>query len=488
MTRTQPQGGPPDPAGAATRTEDALLRAVRRTVEEYGLVPRGTRVLLACSGGADSVALVHLMTQLAPAYGWSLAVGHVHHGLRASAEEDEAFVVDLARRLGLAFFARRLAGLAPPNLEARSRAARYAALADMAREAQAQTVATGHTLDDQAETVLLRLLRGTGVSGLAGILPRRPLAAEVDVVRPLLGCRRAALRQYLTERGERWREDETNLDLRWARNRVRAQVLPLLHVENPRLVEALAQLAEVVREEEAVWAEWVAKALRSVVRTAEGGFRVDREGFLRLPPALQRRVLRELLGRRREASFVHVEEARRLLHAGQPGQEVTLPGGVRARLQHGTCWLGVPGTVPEVQASLPVPGRAVVPELGVMVEARLEPPGGEGPEGRWEAELDPAWAERALVVRNRRPGDRIRLRAGTRKLQDLFTDHRVPRWERDRVPVVATEDGQVLWVVGYRVSEAPKPGPAAPRRLRLRAWPLEAAPTPAEDNRRWYTG
>jgi tRNA(Ile)-lysidine synthase len=425
------------------------------------------------------VALVHLMARLAPAYGWSLAVGHVHHGLRASAQEDEAFVAGLARRLGLAFFARRLTGLTPPNLEARARAARYAALADMAREAQAQAVATGHTLDDQAETVLLRLLRGTGVAGLAGILPRRPLSAEVDVVRPLLGCRRGALRAYLTERGERWREDETNLDLRRARNRVRTRVLPLLQAENPRFAEVLAQLAEVVREEEAVWAEWVARALQDVVRTVEGGFRVDREGFLRLPPALQRRVLRELLGRRREASFVHLEEARRLLHAGQPGREVTLPEGVRVRLESGSCWLGVPGTVPEVQVPLPVPGRAVVPELGVMVEARLEPRDGEGPEGRWEAELDPVWAEGALVVRNRRPGDRIRLRAGTRKLQDLFTDLRVPRWERDRVPVVATEDGQVLWVVGFRVSEAAKPEPAAPRRLRLRAWPLETAPTPA---------
>lgn len=434
------------------------------------------------------MALVHLMAYLAPEYGWKLAVGHVHHGLRPSADEDARFVCDLARRLDLPAFTRRVVGLGPPNLEARARAARYAALADMAREAQADAVATAHTLDDQAETVVLRLLRGTGVQGLAGILPRRPLAPGVEVVRPLLWCRREDLRRFLAEEGEDWREDETNLDPRWARNRVRARILPLLTSENPRLPEALAQLAEVVGDEEEVWREWVRQAARGVARRADGGYRVDREAFLKLVPALQRRVLRELVGSGGGSSFVHLEEARRLVRAGQAGQELTLPAGVRLRVESGTFWVGTPQDVGSVQADLPVPGRAVVPELGVLVEAQLAVEGEEATPGAWEAELDAAWARHRLVVRNRRPGDRIRLEAGSRKLQDLFTDRRVPRWERDRVPVVATGDGQVLWVVGFAVSEAARARPGSGQRLRLRAWPLEASPTPADAAGRWYTG
>lgn len=464
------------------------MRTVRRAVEEHGLLRPKSRVLLACSGGADSVALVHLMARLAPEYAWNLAVGHVHHGLRPSADEDARFVLDLARRLGLQAFHRRLAGLGPPNLEARARAARYAALLDMAREAQAEVVATAHTLDDQAETVLLRLLRGTGVQGLAGILPRRSLDCGVEVVRPLLWCRRESLRRLLSEQGETWREDETNLDLRAARNRVRAQILPFLTAENPRLPEALAQLAELVWQEEEVWKTWVRRAVREVARPVRGGFRVDREAFLQLAPALQRRVLRDLLGSRSAASFVQLEEARRLLRAGQAGQELVFPAGVRLRREAGAFWVGKPVEVSEVQTHLPVPGRAVVPELGILVEARLESESEPGLQGEWEAELDARWAQRRLVVRNRRPGDRIRLKSGSRKLQDLLTDRRVPRWERDRVPVVATEDGQVVWVVGFAVSETARAQPGWGPVLRLRAWPLVAAPTPAEATGRWYTG
>ncbi len=457
-------------------------------MQDYRLLAPGQGVLLACSGGADSVALVLLMRSLATEYGWSLAVGHVHHGLRPSAEEDAVFVEALARRLDLAFLTRRLVGLSPPNLEAKARAGRYAALADMARQLGLAAVATAHTLDDQAETVLLRLLRGTGPAGLAGIAPRRPLAPGVDVVRPLLWCRRSQLRQFLAEEGQTWREDESNLDPRQLRNRLRHRLMPLLLAENPRLPEALAQLAEVVREEEAVWAEQVTSTARQLARRADGGWRVALQPFLQLPVGLQRRLLRTLLGTWGGASFVHLEEARGLLRTGQAGQERTLPGGVRVRLESGTFWVGVPPPASVAPVRLAVPGRVVVPELGLMVEAKVEPREGAGPRGAWEAELDVRWAERGLVVRTRQPGDRIRLKVGTRKLQDLLVDLRIPRWDRDRLAVVATEDGEVLWVVGHRVADAARPEAGGVRCVRLRAWPLEADPKAAGRTRRWYTG
>lgn len=471
--------GPLQP-GLAPRIRDHLLRTVRRTLETYALLPPGSHVLVACSGGADSVALVHLLCLLRGEAAWQLCVGHVHHGLRASADADAAFVAGLARRLGLPYLERRLEGLAGPDLEARARTARYRALAEMARQAGAQAVATGHTLDDQAETVLLRLVRGTANPGLAGIRPRRPLAPGVVVVRPLLWCRREQLRRFLEEEGETWREDESNADPRHARNRVRSWLVPLLVAENPRLPEALARLAEVTREEEAVWAEWVARALQDLAQPAAGGQRVGRREFLRLPVALQRRLLRELAGNPHALSFVHVEKACRLVREGQAGDELTLPGGVRLRLESHSFWVGVAdGRAPSEPVPLPVPGRVVVPELGILAEAELRPRGARDPQGRWEAELDERWAGRGLVLRTRRPGDRVRLRVGTRKLQDLLVDLRVPRWERDRLPLVAATDGEVLWVVGYRVADAARPAPDAARCLRVRVWPLEAGPTPA---------
>ncbi len=460
-------------------THRRLLETVRRTVEDYGLIPPGSRVLAACSGGADSVALVHLLSHLSPEGKWEVAVGHVNHGLRPAAEEDAAFVADLARRMQLPFFVRRLQGLGAANLEARARAARYAALAELAREAGAQVVATGHTLDDQAETVLLRLLRGAGVTGLAGILPSRPVAPGIRVVRPLLWCRRQALREFLAHCGERWREDESNLDPHRARNRVRHHLLPALAAENPQLVQRLGQLAEVVREEEVVWAEWVHRTCREVAQPAHGGWRVSFPRFFQLPVALQRRLLRQLAGNFGPSSFVHVEEARRLLRTGQAGQELTLPGGLRVRLESGSFWVGpVDGATGGEPAELPVPGRVLAPELGVVVEAAVEARAGSSRQGRWEAELDEGWARRRLVVRSRKPGDRIRLNVGSRKLQDLLVDLKVPRWERDHVPVVATQEGEVLWVVGYRVADFARPAPDAARCLRLRAWPLEAGPSP----------
>lgn len=473
-TRARPHTAGPAVAGV----RDPLLRTVQRTVEEYGLLPAGTHVLAACSGGADSVALVRLLSRLSAQGRWRLSVGHVHHGLRTSADSDAALVAELARRLQLPFFLRRLEGLGGANLEARARAARYAALAEMAREAGAQAVATGHTLDDQAETVLLRLLRGTGVAGLSGIRPIRPLAPGITVVRPLLRCRRQALRDFLSQEGEAWREDETNVDPRYARNRVRTRLMPILVAENPRFPEALAHLAEVVREEEAVWAEWVGQTLRRIARPAEGGWTAPLQEFLDLPVGLQRRVLRELAGNLPTVSFVHVEEARRLLRSGRAGQELVLPGGARVRRGSGSFWVGTPGEVSSLQpVPLPVPGRAWVPDLGLVVEARLGPRGESEPTGRWEAELDERYGTQDLVVRTRQPGDRIRLRVGTRKLQDLLVDLRVPRWERDRLPLVATGDGEVLWVVGYRVADAARPAPDAVGCLRLRAWPLEAGAT-----------
>jgi tRNA(Ile)-lysidine synthase len=466
---------------ASSVSVDRLVARVQEAVTEYGLFPPGARILVACSGGADSTALLHALRRFPDSWGLQLAVGHVHHGLRPEADEDAAFVQELCARLGVPFHLERLTGLRPqdPNLEARAREARYQALGRIAQAVGASVVATGHTLDDQAETVLLRLVRGTGVAGLGGILPLRPLRPGIQVVRPLLWTRRQELRAFLSALGLSWREDPTNADLARPRNRIRHLVLPLLERENPRIREALAHLAEMVRAEEAWWEEQL-ETLREtlVVHRREDALRVDRLGFQELAPALQRRLLRALVeevGIGSEATFLHVEQIRRAVLRGDTGNEFTLPRGVRVRVAREVLIVDRrdAGSRPPVEVPLPVPGEALSTELGLLVEARIEPvEGGETVRGEWAVDLDPVVSERGLILRNRRPGDRIRLRGGHRKVQDVLAEAGVPRWERDGVGIVATRDGEVLWVIGYCAAALPPSRDG--RSLRMRAWRLEA--------------
>lgn len=456
-----------------------LLRRIQRDVERHELFGPDARVLVACSGGRDSVALLYLLRQFPASWRLSIEVGHVHHGLRQAADTDVTFVESLCHDLGVPLRVERLRGLAGVGLEARAREARYAALIRMAEGAGAPLVATGHTMDDQAETVLLRLLRGAGPGALTGIAPRRALGEAVEVVRPLLWTRREHLEVFLRDIGATWREDETNRDLRITRNRVRHRILPLLAEESPRVVERLAHIAEIVREEEAAWAERTRSSLAEVARIEGPSWRVSLRRFRELPVAVQRRVLREIAGRLGNedgVSFVQLEDVRWQALRGQTGTETVLPGGIRARRTSEELIIGVPSAAgpPLVEVELPVPGRVLSAELGLLVETSLgpvrEPP---HPRGEWEVALDPTLATGGLVLRNRRPGDRLGTTGGP-KVQDVLTDAKVARWDRDGIGIVATATGEVLWVIGWRLARGARPPAGAAQCVWIRVWPLMA--------------
>jgi len=224
--------------------EGMILATMRRTIRERALFERGGRVLVACSGGADSIALTHLLSRMAPELGILLFVASVDHGLRAEATEEVGLVERFARGLGLPFERITLALASGPGLQERAREARYRALLEHAREAGLHRVAVGHTLDDQAETVLARLLRGSGIAGLAGANPHRP----DGVVRPLIDTRRAEIRAYIAHWSLPFIDDPSNDDPRYLRSRLRHTLLPLLAQEDPRLFEHLADLADDARE------------------------------------------------------------------------------------------------------------------------------------------------------------------------------------------------------------------------------------------------
>jgi tRNA(Ile)-lysidine synthase len=450
----------------------SLQQRVRRSIERDALIPVGSAVLAAVSGGSDSVALLRLLLELAPGCGFTVAgVGHVNHGLRGKASEgDEAFCRRLAVRLGLPIEVQRrdvaaLARARRTSIEAAAREARYEALAEMAARLGADLIATGHTRDDQAETFLLRLLRGAGSSGLSGIRPLRGA-----VVRPLLETRRQELRQYVKSIAQPFRDDASNRDTAIPRNWVRHRLLPLLARRlNGDIVEVLARQAGVLRDESALLDQMADDAARKVAAPGRrGALELDGPALLALPPAVARRIVRQALGRMADGQFLgasHVEAVLELAAGERPRGAADLPGARVERIGAGVVlYSRGRASVRALGAyryALAVPGLLDLPECGCAIAARrrqrrsgqraaLQVVSGD----RDMAVIDAAAARGGLAVRGRRPGDWIRPLGmrGRKKLQDVLVDRKVPRAERDRVPLVVDADDQVLWVAGHVVS------------------------------------
>jgi tRNA(Ile)-lysidine synthase len=454
-----------------------LIARVARTIRRAGLFGPGDRIAVAVSGGADSVALSLLLRDLAPEVGAAVAgLIHVNHGLRGTdSDEDESFCRALADRLGLPFevHGADVAGLARSrhvSIEAAARLARYDWFPAAAARLGASFVATGHTADDQAETVLLRLLRGSGARGVSGIRIKRGI-----YVRPLLHCRRKALRAWLREMGEGWREDASNADVRVPRNRLRHEVMPLLEGLAPGAVMALARHAALAADDEA-YLTGVAERAKPGIVSSENETRIGISD-LAAPPAIARRIIRilaESVAPGRPLSFKHVEAVRRLAATDKPHSRLDLPGlfvekaGSALRMtaapthtrNQSQPWMAWP------ERLLLSPGSVDLPEVGLTLEARpatgapaaVSKSSGSaaGPGRAWQVSIRAASVTPSLIVRNRRPGDRFQpLGApGRRKLQDVLVDRKIPRTERDGVPIVTTLTGEILWVAGVAIAEA----------------------------------
>jgi tRNA(Ile)-lysidine synthetase-like protein len=312
-----------------------LIQPFRRALAE--LAAPGDRLLVAVSGGADSLAMLDLAARVGPGRELSLIVVHVDHGWRAESADEARFVADAAAARRLPFRAVELGGQA--RGEAAARAARLRFFAEVAEREGAAGVLLGHTADDQAETVLLHLLRGSGVAGLAGMRPTATLAVDgrrLRLLRPLLGLARAAIEDYCRARGLAPRRDPSNREAHFLRNRVRHELIPLLSELQPRAVEALARLAELAADEASIVAAAVEAAWTSLIALDPDGLTVDRPGFRRLSPPMQRallsKVAAELLGASHEVALERVEAARRALMTGRGGAVLEWPGALRITL------------------------------------------------------------------------------------------------------------------------------------------------------------
>lgn len=451
------------------------MRLFEQRLNVSGL-PAGAHLLVAVSGGADSMALLHALHGLAPRHGWELTVAHLEHGIRGKASrEDAAFVRKAARRLGIPFIGGRvsvpaLARRAGISHEMAARQARYAFLARAARKAGAGCIVTAHTADDQVETFFLKLLRGAGRGSLAGIRGCVPLAglvavkpaASLMVVRPMLGVTRREVLDYLREAGGDWREDATNADPAYLRNRVRGQLLPMVEEHySPGIRDIVRRMSEVFAAEDE-WMDSMARGFLEACR-ARGGDGLDLARLSGLPVAARRRVIRLWLNGCGVpdacVDYDAVACVERMLGRGTGSEVQDLGGGWFLERAYRRLQVRRGGKAGGFQFALRVPGETVLPEVGLRIRATLgrgivrERGAGVGVYPA-TATLDAAvWAGRTLRVRSRRPGDRMRPygMSGTRKVQDILVDAGVPRGDRDRVVLVEC-DGAVVWIPGYRIA------------------------------------
>ncbi len=444
-----------------------LAQSVLGYIRKQDLLRPGERVGVGVSGGADSVAVLRILLELRHELGVVLSVVHLNHTLRgAESDADEQFVRDLARVHELECFAERRdvkahAADRKLSIETAARELRYEFFKKLLSGNSQDKVLTAHTLDDQAETVLLKVLRGTGTRGVAGIYPK-VLVANKAIVRPLLGTRRSDLEQYLAELTQKWREDSSNLELRHTRNRIRCEILPLLqkHV-NGNVHNTLSEAAEIARVEEEFWTGETERQLQTVWTRSGNSGAFSCNELRQFDLALRRRLVRAAansLGLTLE--FGHVEEVLTLCDAG--GQ-AALPNGWTAQLHKSQIrFEGSGSRALDYEYQVILPGKVAVPEAGVVVEGVPCP--SNHPDQRYNPDdlLDLRFARNGLVIRNWRAGDRFWRSHSkeAKKVKELLQDRHVTGEEKKRWPVIAN-GGKVVWLRGFGVSrefQASDPG------------------------------
>jgi tRNA(Ile)-lysidine synthase len=498
--------------------QSQLERHLRRILSPLG----ETGLVVAVSGGADSTALLDALVRARDA-GWgpsALVVAHLNHLLRGEeSDADAAFVQGLATDRGVDCEIERadvalIARQSRQNVEATARNLRYEFFARVAQRHGLHCVVTAHTLDDQAETVFLHLLRGAGLSGLSGMPWQRPLLNRGDdqliLLRPLLGVSRAVILAHCQDYQLPYREDVSNQSTDYLRNLIRHEILPRLEAVNPSIRTGVARMAELVREED----QYLEARVDEIEEWEAGDGSLLLPSLKGQPPVLLRRVLRRWLAQRRGSlariTSTHITVLEQLLARGQSGQSVILPGNLQVRREFDRLRIipaassvsksdtdgsspialvpGVPCRVGgfELILLLPGQGEATIPASDAPDAERSE----EG-RRRWSLPLPSGQLLDSLFVRTRRPGDKYRPEPGryTFKLKTLFIRHQIPRSERDTYPVVVTGEGAIVWVPGLPVASGwapPSPSADDPPRAVLQAVEVPKLASQTGENRVQY--
>jgi tRNA(Ile)-lysidine synthase len=450
---------------------------VFQTIKKYNLIAPGDKIMVMVSGGKDSLALLHWLEAQRVKLKVDLAVFHLQHRLRGSAADlDETLVRDTCVTLQLPYFrasfpVRILCRRLKLSLEEGARWVRYLTAGLAASAWGADKVATAHTLDDQAETFLMRVLQGAGTGALGGIHPRLG-----KWIRPLLEISSSEVLDYCRTRAIPFREDSSNFDLKFLRNKVRHCLLPFIEKEfNLKLKSALARSAEILRQEDA-YLNAAAQTLFKAEAACSPGQAVFKVKFLKsLPAVLQRRLLRlgimRIKTNLKDISLVHVTALINLLDKAS-GKRLTLPGKLTARREFDRLIIERARLRANPKAyALKFPGSYELPDWNLILEGQwLTPPLSNLPGSNWEAFLDADTLKAPLVLRSRKAGDRFYPLGlgGKKKLKKFFMEKKIPLNQREVIPIVTMAD-ETVWIIGYALDERFKLTPATRRILHLRA-------------------
>ena len=432
-----------------------MREKVRNTLRQFQMVPKGTRLVVGLSGGADSVALLHVLHSLREEFAWdSLIAVHIHHGLRGkAADEDARFAEHFCADLGIPCIVKHYDVRAEAKArglgeEETGRLLRYAAFRQAAGEKG--FIAVAHHRKDQAETVLMRLCRGTGLKGLAGMAPVRE-----NICRPLLFCSREEIEDYCRENGLNWREDATNQEETYTRNKLRLRVLPILEEINPQAVAHIANTASLLAEEEDFLEQQTAffwEKVRLPSLPEETALSIEK--LCALHPAMRRRILRQAVGRfqKKDISAKQLAALEDLL-AKESGKSRNFPEGLRAENRYGALVLSRKAAEEPKGFcyALPPEQEIRIPEIGIAVFVTSDEENVEISAETCTNVFDYDKIEHTLFCRTRRQGDVIPLRKGRKKIKALFIDEKIPRAEREQYPLIAAGD-TVIWVPGLKAA------------------------------------
>ena len=472
-----PKPTPPRPV----RCEKEILRAARRTIAQNAMIRSGDSILVAVSGGADSMALVHVLVALAPGLSARLAIAHLNHGLRSKeADRDAEFVASVAQNLNLPLFLDKIDTrnhqeryrLSP---EEAARNVRYDFLNRVAEKNGFTKIAVGHHLDDNAELVLMFLLRGSGPLGLSGMPPVR----DSKIIRPLIDIKRSKILEYLALKNLQYVSDSSNTDFNFLRNKIRHELIPqLARNYNPNIVNTLNRLASVARSEES-WIDTIVDPLyhRALMKENTASVRLSQESLEYIPLAARRRVIRKAIkrvkGNLRRIAFSHIDAAVRLALKGPHAGSIDLPDRVQVQRDHQALViikqskpLRLPGSgkAPYDQAAysyeIKSPGSVFIQEAGVhlrLTEVDTEAFAHCRGTGQGIAFFDINKVKFPLLVRNFQPGDRFSPlgMTGTQKLKKFFNSSKIPRAQRAICPLLVS-DGRIIWVAGHRLDNSVK--------------------------------
>jgi tRNA(Ile)-lysidine synthase len=479
----------------------ALVARVRHAIERHRLALPGETLVVGVSGGPDSLCLVHILRRLAAELSLELHISHLNHQMRGEdADEDAAFVARLAAQWNLpatveAANVPQLARAHKMAPEEAARRARYTFLARVADRVGARTIAVAHSADDQTETLLMHWLRGSGLAGLRGMLPAIPMgdlrldlgdlgSANADsdatfrsltLIRPLLDVARADIEAYCAQHGLQPRFDRSNLDTTYFRNRLRHDLIPYLETYNVNVREVLRRSALVFAADYEFLREQLDVAWRQIVRAeSTQAIEIGLVDWRALPLSLKRSTLREAIHRLRRAlrniDFVHVENAVHILESGGTGVQATLPQGLMLTIGYDTFTVAderyrdlphLPLLLIERPVPVAVPGRTQLPESAWVLEAEVSPRSAVSDEGLasasgWQACLDSEVVGPLPILRSRRPGDRFRpfgMGGLGKRVNEFMINEKIPASWRAHIPLLVNQEGQIIWLCGWRPDE-----------------------------------